>query len=84
MQIFARHTCLKFSDTAAPKVVLCDVIQNDPENTDLGMDYMVLAAEAGDRGAMIYVGKAFQTGVGLGTRRLVNYVKELRRETNTF
>ena len=48
------------------------------------MDYMVLAAEAGDRGAMIYVGKAFQTGVGLGTRRLVNYVKELRRETNTF
>lgn len=44
-------------------------VENDPENIDVGLDYMVLAAEAGDRSAMIYVGKAFKTGEGLGTRR---------------
>jgi len=30
---------------------------------------MVQAAESGDRGAMIYVAKAFETGAGLGKRR---------------
>ena len=45
------------------------IIQDNVENIDLGLDYMVLAAEAGDRGAMVHVGKAFQTGAGLGSRR---------------
>lgn len=31
---------------------------------------MVEAAEAGDRGAMVYMGRAFETGDGLGTLRL--------------
>lgn len=44
-------------------------VEDDTENVDHGMDYMVEAAEAGDRGAMIYVAKAFQTGNGLGNRR---------------
>ena len=45
------------------------LVEDHPENVDLGMDYMVEAAEAGDRGAMIFVAKAFHTGDGLGTRR---------------
>ncbi|XP_076458823.1 eukaryotic elongation factor 2 kinase-like isoform X2 [Babylonia areolata] len=49
-------------------LVNCTVQQNE-ENTDVGMDYMLQAAEAGDRSAMIYVAKAFDTGENLGTRR---------------
>ena len=30
---------------------------------------MMEAAEAGDRGAMVYIGRAFETGDGLGTLR---------------
>jgi len=51
--------------------MLCVCRQDDPENIDLGMDYMVQAADAGDRGAMIYVAKAFETGNLLGKRRWV-------------
>lgn len=35
------------------------------------MDYMVQGAEAGDRSAMIFVARAFETGENLGSRRLV-------------
>ena len=51
----------------SPELIV--VFQNDSENEDLGIDYMVEAAEAGDRGAMIYIAKAFKTGNGLGHRR---------------
>ena len=33
---------------------------------------MVLAAEAGDRTAMIYLAKAYESGEGLGFERLVS------------
>lgn len=49
-------------------LVNCTVQQSN-ENVDIGMDYMLQAAEAGDRGAMIYVAKAFDSGNNLGTRR---------------
>lgn len=52
------------------RIFLHHILQDEEEgNLDLGMDYMVQAAEAGDRSAMIYVAKAFETGVGLGKRR---------------
>ncbi|XP_052262104.1 eukaryotic elongation factor 2 kinase-like isoform X2 [Dreissena polymorpha] len=54
-------------------VLINCVIKDVEENVDQGMDYMVLAAEAGDRGAMLYVAKAFETGYLLGKRREVSW-----------
>jgi len=34
-----------------------------------GVGYMMMAAEAGDRSAMLYMAKAYETGVGLGEDR---------------
>ena len=34
-----------------------------------GVSYMLMAAEAGDRSAMLYMAKAYETGVGLGENR---------------
>jgi elongation factor 2 kinase len=48
---------------------VCAILQDPEENLDIGIDYMVQAADAGDRGAMIYVAKAFETGDGLGKKR---------------
>ena len=45
------------------------VLQQNDENIDVGLDYMLQAAEAGDRSAMIYMARAFNTGENLGTRR---------------
>ncbi|XP_076442554.1 eukaryotic elongation factor 2 kinase-like isoform X2 [Babylonia areolata] len=49
-------------------LVSCSV-QPSTENTDVGVDYMLQAAEAGDRSAMIYLARAFDTGHNLGSRR---------------
>jgi len=39
---------------------------------------MEVAAKAGDRSAMIYLAKAYESGVGLGLNRLVrHYLAEL-------
>ncbi|KAL8586038.1 hypothetical protein ACOMHN_023681 [Nucella lapillus] len=50
-------------------VLVSCTVQKSEENVDVGMDYMLQAAEAGDRNAMIYVAKAFDSGNNLGTRR---------------
>lgn len=44
-------------------------MQDSPDNIDRGVDMMLQAAEAGDRGAMIYMAKCFQAGDGLGKSR---------------
>ncbi|KAK7502009.1 hypothetical protein BaRGS_00006761 [Batillaria attramentaria] len=49
-------------------LVNCTAKQTE-ENVDVGLDYMMQAAEAGDRSAMIYMARAFDTGDNLGTRR---------------
>ena len=36
---------------------------------DIGLDFMVQAADAGDRNAMIYMAKAFDCGDNLGSKR---------------
>ncbi|KAL3876114.1 hypothetical protein ACJMK2_033992 [Sinanodonta woodiana] len=48
-------------------------VQKCEDNIDRGLDYMVQAAEAGDRGAMLYMAKAFETGQGLGAKRSVSW-----------
>ena len=40
--------------------------QASPQNECLGMEYMLQAAEAGVRPAMLEVAKAFESGCGLG------------------
>lgn len=50
-------------------VLVACTVQPKPEHVDIGLDYMVQAAELGDRSAMIYLAKAFDTGENLGSRR---------------
>ncbi|XP_052761871.1 eukaryotic elongation factor 2 kinase-like isoform X2 [Mya arenaria] len=54
-------------------VLINCVVAEDEDNVELGFDYMVQAADAGDRGAMIYVAKAFATGLNLGKRREMSW-----------
>lgn len=49
------------------------IVEPSDEHTNRGVDFMVEAAEAGDRGAMVYMGRAFETGDGLGTLRSVSW-----------
>ncbi|MPC14758.1 Eukaryotic elongation factor 2 kinase [Portunus trituberculatus] len=42
---------------------------------ELGFDYMQTAAEAKDRAAMIYISKAYETGIGLPKSRSKNWDK---------
>ncbi|XP_060076123.1 eukaryotic elongation factor 2 kinase-like [Ylistrum balloti] len=59
------------------EVLISCVIEKSDENFNIGVDYMVEAAEAGDRGAMIYIAKAFETGIGLGTKRSISWEDSL-------
>ena len=43
--------------------------QPSEDNKIQGVDYMIMAAEAGDRSAMVYLARAFETGIGLGADR---------------
>jgi len=45
------------------------LLQKSADNLNKGVDYMLMAAEAGDRSAMLYMAKAYETGVGLGETR---------------
>jgi len=46
-------------------------MQACPENEEIGVVFMERAANAGDRSAMIYLAKAYESGNGLGINRLV-------------
>ncbi|KAK3089352.1 hypothetical protein FSP39_002962 [Pinctada imbricata] len=48
-------------------------VQETEENINEGVDYMMLAAEAGDRGAMVFMAKAFEDGACLGTKREISW-----------
>lgn len=45
--------------------------QQNEENLNKGADYMMIAAEAGDRQAMLFMADAFESGKNLGRDRLV-------------
>ncbi|KAK4022368.1 hypothetical protein OUZ56_007838 [Daphnia magna] len=52
-----------------PHDVLPDLdLEESDQNTDMGVDYMRMAAIAGDRAALVYLAKAYDTGKGLGSR----------------
>jgi elongation factor 2 kinase len=48
-------------------------LEKSDENMRKGMEYMEMAAEAGDRGAMLYLAHAYETGVGLIADRTKSY-----------
>lgn len=48
-------------------------LQQSDENTEQGLQYMIQAADAGDRGSMLFMAKAFETGIGLSSNRYENY-----------
>ncbi|KAI0222547.1 Eukaryotic elongation factor 2 kinase [Lamellibrachia satsuma] len=58
-------------------LVNCTVEENN-ENNNKGIDFMLMAAEAGDRLAMIYMAKAYQLGQGLGNKRERSYKEAVR------
>ena len=43
--------------------------QETDDHVNDGVDYMCQAAEVGDRSAMVFMAKAFETGACLGTKR---------------
>lgn len=49
--------------------VVGGLLQDTPANQEAGVDFMLTAAHAGDRGAMLYVAKAYESGSGLGSGR---------------
>ncbi|XP_041364599.1 LOW QUALITY PROTEIN: eukaryotic elongation factor 2 kinase-like [Gigantopelta aegis] len=51
----------------------CTVKQTD-DNIDQGIDYMIEAAEAGDRWAMLYLARAFESGDNLGSKRSISWL----------
>ncbi|CAH1274478.1 EEF2K [Branchiostoma lanceolatum] len=53
-------------------------VENTEENTNRGVDYMRMAAVAGDRSAMIYLANGYHTGIGLGTEREIDWVEATR------
>eukprot|EP00914_Ancora_sagittata_P024081 GHVO01047919.1.p1 GENE.GHVO01047919.1~~GHVO01047919.1.p1 ORF type:complete len:716 (-),score=143.89 GHVO01047919.1:798-2945(-) len=49
------------------------VVEQSEENLNRGADYMMVAAEAGDRHAMLFMADAFQSGKNLGKDRTRSY-----------
>jgi elongation factor 2 kinase len=57
-----------------PHELLVNVfIEESCIDVNKGVDYMLMAAQAGDRSAMLYVARAFETGLGLGDTRSKSY-----------
>jgi len=48
-------------------------VEATADNEEDGVKYMLQAAEAGDRSAMIYMAKAYESGNGLGSEREKSY-----------
>ncbi|RUS71830.1 hypothetical protein EGW08_020415 [Elysia chlorotica] len=49
------------------------VVQKVGNMQDIGLDYMVQAADAGDRNAMIFMARAFDSGENLGSKRSISW-----------
>ena len=44
-------------------------LQETPDNIDTGIKFMEMAAQAGDRSAMIFMAQAYETGNNLGSEK---------------
>ncbi|XP_044159411.1 eukaryotic elongation factor 2 kinase isoform X2 [Bufo gargarizans] len=61
-----------------PHHILTDVsVEATEKNKVKGFNYLLMAAEAGDRPAMIHVARAYDTGINLGTDRLQDWQEAL-------
>ncbi|MEE6514931.1 hypothetical protein FKM82_023382 [Ascaphus truei] len=61
-----------------PHHIVTDVsVQDTEENRMKGFNYLLMAAEAGDRPSMIHIGRAYDTGVNLGSDRLQDWEEAL-------
>ncbi|XP_041435179.1 eukaryotic elongation factor 2 kinase-like isoform X1 [Xenopus laevis] len=62
----------------SPHHILTDVtVQDTGDNRIKGFNYLLMAAEAGDRPSMIHVARAFDTGVNLGSDRIQDWQEAL-------
>uniref|UniRef100_A0A8C4VBS8 Eukaryotic elongation factor 2 kinase n=1 Tax=Falco tinnunculus TaxID=100819 RepID=A0A8C4VBS8_FALTI len=60
-----------------PHHILSEVtLEDTKENRNKGFDYLMRAAEAGDRPSMILVARAYDTGINLGSDRYLQDWKE--------
>ncbi|KAG8433097.1 hypothetical protein GDO86_017397 [Hymenochirus boettgeri] len=61
-----------------PHHILTDInVEDTEENRIKGFNYLLMAAEAGDRPSMIHIARAFDTGVNLGSDRLQDWQEAL-------
>ncbi|KAM4697540.1 eukaryotic elongation factor 2 kinase [Rhinophrynus dorsalis] len=61
-----------------PHHILTEVtVQDTEENRIKGFNYLLMAAEAGDRPSMIHIARSFDTGVNLGSDRLQDWQEAL-------
>ncbi|NXC17281.1 EF2K kinase, partial [Corythaeola cristata] len=61
-----------------PHHILSEVtLEDTKENRNKGFDYLLRAAEAGDRPSMILVARAYDTGVNLGSDRVQDWKEAL-------
>ncbi|XP_028912013.1 eukaryotic elongation factor 2 kinase isoform X3 [Ornithorhynchus anatinus] len=61
-----------------PHHILSDIsLEETDENKMKGFDYLLMAAEAGDRHSMILVARAYDTGLNLGSDRERNWKEAL-------
>ncbi|XP_075035802.1 eukaryotic elongation factor 2 kinase isoform X2 [Mixophyes fleayi] len=61
-----------------PHHILTEVsVQDTEENRSKGFNYLLMAAEAGDRPSMIHIARAYDTGVNLGKDRFQNWHEAL-------
>ncbi|KAH1184131.1 eukaryotic elongation factor 2 kinase [Mauremys mutica] len=61
-----------------PHHILSEVTSEDTEeNRGKGFDYLLRAAEAGDRPSMILVARSYDTGVNLGSNRIQDWKEAL-------
>ncbi|XP_066432376.1 eukaryotic elongation factor 2 kinase isoform X3 [Eleutherodactylus coqui] len=61
-----------------PHHILTEVyVEDTAENRIKGFDYLLMAAEAGDRPSMIHIARAYDTGINLGSDRIQDWQEAL-------
>lgn len=59
-------------------------VQESEEATNRGVEYMLQAATLGERQAMVYMAKAYESGEGLGSKRVRNWVESAKWYQNAI
>ncbi|KAM4632235.1 eukaryotic elongation factor 2 kinase isoform 2-T2 [Discoglossus pictus] len=69
---------LGFMYSQLPHHILTDVsVQDTEKNKIKGFNYLLMAAEAGDRPSMIHIARSFDTGINLGSDRFQDWQEAL-------